>query len=125
MLSQTVDFQETCDLQDQSGKITWLNLIPDGSGKWLDRKTQMPPVFTNWRDGGKSKQTEDNCAYMVAGKPGIDGKWSSTTCSDQSPRYYFILMLQMTMNTNLLVLFSAIGVYAHCASLSQLKSGLP
>lgn len=86
MLEETFDFLKVCNQPNQPGKISWLNLIPDGSGKWLDRSTYSQPTFTNWKDTKNEKQTEDNCAFMVAGKEEEDGKWSSTTCSELSPR---------------------------------------
>ena len=50
-----------------------------------------PPEYDNWRRG-KFVETEDNCAFMLSGDADKNGKWSSSTCTEQSPRLDFILI---------------------------------
>ena len=81
----TLPYHEVCDLENEGGKMTWLRLVPDKKGRWNDPDTNLPPQYINWRRG-KYVDTEDNCAYLLSGTDEHDGKWTSGTCTEQSPR---------------------------------------
>ena len=81
VLESTQSFHNVCDVEGQAGKVSWLGLIPDLKGQWVNPSTGQPPDFTNWKVG-KEIDSEDNCAFLLE-----NGKWSSTTCNQQSPRY--------------------------------------
>ena len=69
--------------------MTWLRLVSNNKGRWNDPLTKAPPQYENWRRG-KYAETEDNCAFLLSGDIDKDGKWSSSTCTEQSPRLVFI-----------------------------------
>lgn len=83
--SISAPYADICDFEGEGGKAVWLRLMPNQKGRWKDSKTDQAPPFDNWRQG-KNSETDDNCAFMLSGDSSIDGKWSSTTCSAQSPR---------------------------------------
>ena len=81
----TRPYHTICEVEDEGGKMTWLRLVPDQKGRWKDPITGVRPPFANWKRG-KQVETEDNCAFMLSGDIDRDGKWSSGTCTEQSPR---------------------------------------
>jgi hypothetical protein len=85
----TRPYHEVCDIENEGGKMTWLRLVSDKKGRWHDPLTKAPPQYENWRRG-KYAETEDNCAFLLSGDIDKDGKWSSSTCTEQSPRFVFI-----------------------------------
>ena len=81
----TRPYHKICEVEDEGGKMTWLRLVPNGKGRWKDPSTENRLPFSNWKRG-KQVETEDNCAFMLSGDIDRDGKWSSGTCTEQSPR---------------------------------------
>ncbi len=81
----TRPYHKVCDVEGEGGKASWLRLVPDGRGRWNDPITRKAPQFSNWRKG-KQGETDDNCAFILAGDQDVNTKWSSTTCNEQSPR---------------------------------------
>ena len=77
--------------------MTWLRLVSDKKGRWNDPLTMTPPQYSNWKRG-KYAETDDNCAFLLSGDKDKDGKWSSGTCTEQSPRLVFIIFFQNKMN---------------------------
>ena len=80
ILNITLPYHDICKVQDEGGKITWLRLRSNENGGWIDPKTKNKPLYNNWKKG-KHVESDDNCAFLVE-----NGKWSSTTCNEQSPR---------------------------------------
>ena len=81
----TKPFHKICEVEDEGGKAVWLRMVPDKNGRWNDPLSGAHPHFSNWKRG-KTAETDDNCAFMLSGDSDKDGKWSSATCTEQSPR---------------------------------------
>ena len=87
----TKPFHKVCEVEDEGGKAVWLRVVSDKKGRWNDPITGSHPQYSNWRRG-KTAETDDNCAFMLSGDSDKDGKWSSGTCTEQSPRYILVLV---------------------------------